>query len=121
MAFPDGEDLPAQRFKFSGIAFVAFNISTTFILPEIFAGLGDDFPITAIMHMPETAVDEDDFFVSDKNDIGMAGKVAAMQGVTITHSMNNGTDDYFLQRCFPQSRKMLAHKDLRTENTLLIY
>ena len=39
--------------------------------------------------MEKTAVDEDDFFVADKDDIGMAGEVAAMQGVTITHSMDN--------------------------------
>lgn len=69
-------------------------------MPEDFAGLGDYFAETAIMHMPETAVNEDYFFVSDKDDIGMAGKVAAMQGITITHSMNNGTDNYFRRRCF---------------------
>jgi len=76
---------------------------------------------SALRSCAETAVNEDDFFVPDKDDIGMAGKVAAMQGITITHLMNYGTDNYFRQRCFPQSRKMLAHKDLRTENTLLIY
>jgi hypothetical protein len=47
------------------------------------------------VHVPETTVNEDDFFVFYKNDIRMAGQVAAMQGVTITHSMDDGTNDYF--------------------------
>jgi len=41
--------------------------------------------------MEKTAVDEYYFLMPNKDDIGMAGKVAFMEGVTITHSM----DDYF--------------------------
>jgi len=95
VAFPDDKDLPAggaQNFK---ISTVAVNVAEAFSLPEIFAGLGDDFPITAIMYMPETAVDEDYLFVSDQNDIRVAGKVAAMEGITITHSMDEGANGYF--------------------------
>jgi len=64
-------------------------------LPEIFACLGDDFAVAAIMHVPKAAVNEDYLFMSYKHDIRMAGKVAAMQGITITHSMNEGAYNYF--------------------------
>ena len=47
------------------------------------------------MPVPKATMDEYYFLIPDKDYIGMAGKVAAMQGITITHSMNNGTDNYF--------------------------
>jgi hypothetical protein len=65
--------LPTHRFKFSGIAFVAEDVALAFILPKYFAGLGDDFPISAIMYVPETAVNEDYLFVSDKDNVGSSG------------------------------------------------
>jgi hypothetical protein len=38
-----------------------------------FAEFGDDFPISAAVHMPETAVNKDYFFVLWKDEVGNSG------------------------------------------------
>jgi hypothetical protein len=62
---------------------------------------GFDLAETATVHVPETAVNKDYFFVSDQHNIRMTGQVAAMQSITITHSMNYGTDSHFRLGVFP--------------------
>ena len=80
--------------------FVAFNISTAFILPEFSPRRRYNSAVSTAVHMPKAAVNKDYFFVFDQNDIRMAGKVASMQSVTVTHSMDDGTNDYFRRSVF---------------------
>jgi hypothetical protein len=94
LTFPYDKNFPAHRFQFLGVAFIAEDVAEAFGLPPAFSfptkrdcaekqlrGLrsagrsfaefgadgGADFPITAIMYMPETAVNKDYFFVSWKD------------------------------------------------------
>jgi hypothetical protein len=87
--------MPAGEAEFFEVSTVASNISAAFILPEIGSSCGNNSAVSAAVHMPETAVNKDDFFVFDQNDIRMTGQITAMKGITITHSMNDRTDDYF--------------------------
>lgn len=73
LTFPDDEDFPAELSKFFKMAFVAFNISGAFILPKFFVGFGDNFAIRTFVHMPETAMNKDYFFVFDKHNIRVTG------------------------------------------------
>jgi len=95
LAFPYDENFPASEAEFFEIAFVAFNISPAFVLPEFFVCCGFDSTVTAAVHMPETAVDKDYFFVPDHHKVRVTGQVTAMQGITKTYSMNDGTNSYF--------------------------
>ena len=63
LTFPYDENLPAGFAQLSDIAFASFNISTAFVLPEFFVCCGFDFSISAMVHVPKTAVNKDDFFV----------------------------------------------------------
>ena len=85
--------MPAGATEGSEVALVAKDVAFSFFLPEFSPRRRDNSAISAIVHMPETAVDKDDFFVPDKDNIRMAGEVRAMQGITITHSMNDRTDN----------------------------
>ena len=60
MAFPDGEELPAEAAEGSAGAFVAGGVALDFGEPVALAG-GGDAEGTAGMSVPEAAVDEDDF------------------------------------------------------------
>jgi uncharacterized membrane protein len=71
--------LPSERAKDFKVAFVSFNISPAFILPELFVCCGFYLAVSAIVYMPETAVNEDYFFVPDKDNIRMAWEVASMK------------------------------------------
>jgi hypothetical protein len=73
LTFPDYENFPAGVSQFSEIAFVPFDVALSFCLPEFFAGFGDDFPVAAFVDVPETAVNEDDFFVLWKDKVGNSG------------------------------------------------
>jgi hypothetical protein len=63
LTFPDNKYFPAGFAQYFKITMVAEDVAAAFGLPEDFAGLGDYFAETAIMHMPETAMDENYFFV----------------------------------------------------------
>jgi hypothetical protein len=62
--------------EFFEVSFVASNISPAFILPELGSCRRYNSAVSTAVHMPETAVNKDDFFVFDQNDIRVAGKVA---------------------------------------------
>lgn len=72
MTFPDNENFPAEGFKFAFVLFVSFNSSFKFLPPEFFVGCRPDFAITAIVRMPETAVDKDNFF--EKEELNLGGR-----------------------------------------------
>jgi hypothetical protein len=50
------------------------------------------------MPVPEAAVDKDYDPVSNKNNVGTTGKLAAMQAETESHPMQNGSDNSFRTR-----------------------
>jgi hypothetical protein len=95
LALPNNKDFPALVSQFFEIAFISFDVSLAFILPEFWVCGGFNSAVTAVVHMPETAVNKDYLFVPDHYKVRMAGQVAAMQGITITHSMNKRTHGYF--------------------------
>lgn len=47
------------------------------------------------MHVKEAAVHIDDLSMSNKNQIRFTRKTFLVEGITVTHSMNNPSDDYF--------------------------
>ena len=47
------------------------------------------------MAMPNTSVDEYNLFMFWKDDVGIAGKIFAVQAKTITHLVQEGANDFF--------------------------
>jgi hypothetical protein len=67
LTFPYDEDFPAGLAQLSEIAFVTFDVSLAFILPEFFMCGGFNSAVTALMDMPKTAVDKNYFLMPRKN------------------------------------------------------
>lgn len=108
LAFPHDKDFPAGITKLSEISFISFNISKPFFLPEFFVSGWCNFAVTAVVDMPETAMNKDDFFMAWQNDIRMAeppNPNSGLRGETLC--------------VFLYSRKMLAHKNVLNENATL--
>lgn len=80
LAFPDGEELPAEAAEGSAGAFVAGGVALDFGEPVIAAG-GWDAAGSAGVGVPEAAVDEDDFFESREDEVGRAGEVFGVESV----------------------------------------
>jgi hypothetical protein len=121
LTFPYNKDAPTGFAEFFEVSFVAEDVAEAFSLPEFSPCRGYNPAILTSVHMPETAVNKDYFFVFDQNDIRMAGQITAVKSVTITHTMNEGTHSYFRRGIPPKyARKMLAHEDLRMENVTSI-
>ena len=73
LTFPDDEDFPVGVSQFFKISPVTFNISAAFILPESgICGRCDPAKTTAV-YVPETAVNEDYFFVLWKDEVRNSG------------------------------------------------
>jgi hypothetical protein len=69
LAFPDGEGLPAEAAEGVDGAFVAGAVAVHFGEPVLAAGSGDAAAAAGV-HVPEAAVDEDDFFETGEDEVG---------------------------------------------------
>jgi len=61
LAFPDNMNFPSIFSQFAQISFIYGNITLAFCLPEFGIYRMFDFAITAFVHIPKTAVDEDKY------------------------------------------------------------
>jgi len=56
---------------------------------------GDDFPVAALMHMPETAMNKNYFPMARKYDIGLAGQIPFVECIAITPLVNQRANNHF--------------------------
>ena len=71
-AFPDNKNPPAGGSQLFEIAFVAFDVTLAFFLPELCMRGRLDPAVAAAMHVPETTMNEDDLFVPYEYKVGIA-------------------------------------------------
>lgn len=82
LAFPNNAYIPSALGEFCNLGSVSCPIRGNFPYPVGAIILGNSIAPRTVMPVPETTVDEDRFLERGKYDIGLAGKVAAMQTVT---------------------------------------
>ena len=97
LALPNDKDLPAGVLQLFEIAFVSFDVTLAFFLPELGVSGWRDPAKTAAVDMPETPVNKNYLFMPDQHKVRVAGQIAAMQGIAITHLMNKRTNNHFRQ------------------------
>jgi hypothetical protein len=71
-------------------AFVANRIRGPLDTPEFGIGCGHDPTVTAFVHMPETAVNLDDFLPACQNNVWLSRQVFPMTAVTESHPVHEG-------------------------------
>ncbi len=59
-AFPDGYDGPGEGVEALGVEFVAGDVASDFVAPELLVGLGNGVVGATSVAMPEAAINEDD-------------------------------------------------------------
>jgi hypothetical protein len=89
-AFPDDEGAPAGVAKLAEDAAVAGDVALELIPPEGLAGCRDTGQGTAMVPMPEAAMDQDDRPIAGQDDVGRTGQVLAMQAETVAKPMQEG-------------------------------
>jgi hypothetical protein len=72
--------LPAEAAEGAEVAFVAGGVALDFGEPVLAAG-GGDAAAAAGVHVPEAAVDEDDFFEPWEDEVGRAGEGSDVEAV----------------------------------------
>ena len=87
--FPDCQSPPAFGFIKFEILFVSGDVSKAFGLPVFDIGFRCHASAFAVVHMPETAVNENDFFMSRQNDVGFAGKFFVVKPETKAETVND--------------------------------
>ncbi len=85
LAFPDHKMSPASRFQGGQIVQVALHIAVPFGFPEVCIRLRPDLSISTIMHVPETAMNEDDLAAALENQVWGARQSPIMETVPIAH------------------------------------
>lgn len=66
---------------------VSGNVTRDFRYPVITIVHGDARPAGAIVSVPETTMNKDDFMATGKNNVGIAGDVLAMYAESMTKTM----------------------------------
>lgn len=88
--FPYNRHTPAESTEHLGMAPVALDISLEFLHPEIFIGPRDGGETTAVMPVPETAMDEHHRPVFGKYKIGRAGQLSHMESISKSSGEKKG-------------------------------
>lgn len=93
LAFPYNKDFPTRLAQIFEISFIAINISTAFVLPEFCMRGGFNASITATVHMPETAVNQNNFAMFRQHQVRLPGQIPPMKSVAITHAVDETPND----------------------------
>lgn len=80
-AFPDSGHTPAKRPKHFHVSRVAVDIALELSLPELFVGLRRGGVATAVVSMPETAVNEHHRPVDREHKVWRAGQLSDMKSI----------------------------------------
>jgi hypothetical protein len=91
LAFPDGEDAPAEAAKGAAGAAVAVGVALDFGEPVGAAG-GGDAACAAVVHVPEAAADEDDFFEAWEDEVRRAGEGGDVAAVGEAEGVDDAAD-----------------------------
>ena len=111
LAFPDGEDAPAEAAEGAEMVAVAGGVLVDFGEPVIAAG-GGNAASAAGMAVPEAAVDKDDLAVAGEDEVGGAGEGSCVESV----AESEGVDEAAVLCVVKISRNFvqLLHARVRT-------
>ena len=120
--FPDRQHVPfriAQRFSMSSIASL---IARQLFLPVFPPRRGHSSSAFAGVHMPETAMYEDDFPPRRKHEVRLARQVRHMQSIAIPHGVRDPPNDPLRRGVFALHRRhhagsLFRSKDIRHEES----
>ena len=95
LTFPNHQHAPSVAPKPPKVPPVAGRIAQPLFLPVRGVGLWRNPRVAAGVHVPKAAMHIDDFAKPGKNDVGCAGKIAAMKPEAIAEAMHQSPDDHF--------------------------
>ena len=109
LAFPDGDDFPAEHAEFTGVFFIVGDVAFEFFLPEGFVSSRHMSGAAFFVLMPEAAVDKNHRPVFRQNDVRLAGQGADVFAEAVSGAVQHGADKHFRFRVFaPDSRHIPA-------------
>jgi len=88
-AFPYDQNPPAKASEFSDISAVTISVAAALVVPEFSVCSRFDSAITAIMHVPEAAVNKNDLFMSCKNKIGFSWQIFSVETKPVAHAVEH--------------------------------
>lgn len=99
LAFPKDQEFPAGFRQLSVIFTIAPDVLFDLFTPEVCIRLRPH-EFRAVVSVPEAAVDENDFFQTAENDIGLSRKISGIQAVAITVMIKDLSDNDLGLRIF---------------------
>lgn len=96
-AVPDDQDFPTELSEREGVLSIALEVTLEFHRPVArvrFRGAGIK-AVSLGMHVPETAVNEDDLLRRSEHQIGLARQIFAMEAIAIAERGDSAADDEF--------------------------
>ena len=100
LTFPDNDHAPAGFFQQTEIAPVALNVAIKLRLPIFRACCRHGSVFAAGMPVPEASVHENHSPVLPQDNIGLSGKVFAIDAKAVAAAVQHGTHDEFRLRVF---------------------
>jgi hypothetical protein len=101
LAFPDCDHTPTETAQGGGAALVAGDISLELFAPPSAAGFWQAGGFALAVKMPEAPVHKNANAVARENDIGVAGKIAAVEPEPVAHRMQDAANGQLRLGVFP--------------------
>lgn len=81
LAFPDDENFPVSSLQRRDIRLIALNVAASLCLPKFRIFLWFDLPVSAIVHVPEAAMDKNDLAATFEDEIRGARQTTVVEAV----------------------------------------
>jgi len=93
LAFPDRDHAPTETAQGGGMPLVAGGVAFEFFAPPRAAGFWNACGCAVSVEMPEAPVHKNTNTQTRENDVGIAGKIAAVKPEAVSHRMQHAAND----------------------------
>jgi len=101
LAFPNGDDFPAELFEVAGVVFIVGDVALKLLFPEGLVAFWSRGVFAAFVPVPETAVDKDDGFILWQNNVRLAGEAFDILPEAVSGAVQQRADENFRLRILP--------------------
>ena len=94
-ALPNDQHVPTKLMQRRYLPMITGDVLLEFLIPEGSAGLRSGRPTTALVPVPETAVNEDRLSAGGETDVGGAGKISPMESIAVSETVKQFPNGHF--------------------------
>jgi hypothetical protein len=114
-AFPNHVHLPSQLSEYLDVPSIPGHIPNSLVIPKFAIRRGNYFPVSAVVHVPKTSMNKNDFPQDWKNQIRSSWKILSMEDIAKPHPVGHTANEQFRLRILATNRRHIMTALFRGE------